>query len=127
MGAEWEIADAWVFAAVSGSGPEDGGTLARVIGAADGINHAILTEDEFVRAVPRLVAAGLIGADAAADRYWHTAAGRAIAERWHRRGLFAWAEVVPPALRGTGEPAGGSFALPAGAFAAAVREYLSAG
>jgi hypothetical protein len=63
-----------------GNGPEDGYTLVQIITKAD--NHAILTENEFIRAVPRLVAAGLIGALVDADRYWHTEARQPLRRRW---------------------------------------------
>lgn len=118
------MSDAWVLAAIEGTGPGDGSTLARIIAKADGINHAVLTEDEFTRAVPRLVAAGLIGAQAEADRYWHTAAGRALCRHWTTRaGLFSWIDVIPPALRRLGEPDDAVWSLPAGTFDRAVRAY----
>lgn len=105
MAPDWTTADAWVFAAIAGAGPDDGRPLSRVIATADGINHAILTEAEFVRAVARLTAAGLVGADPAADRYWRTEAGRSLyATRMRRRGLFGWIEAIPPALRRVGAP-----------------------
>lgn len=119
------MSDAWVFSSITGTGPDDGHTLARIVAVADGINHAVLTEAEFTRAVPRLVAAGLIGADAHTDRYWHTEAGRALRQRWiDRGGLFTWIDVVLPALRRLGEPHGTAWSLPAGAFDRAVREHL---
>jgi len=55
-GARWEFSDAWVFAAVTSVGA----SLTEVIATGDAINHAILSEAEFTRAVPRLLAAGLI-------------------------------------------------------------------
>jgi hypothetical protein len=70
VGAQWTISDAWVFSSIEGTSADDGYTLAQIITKADGINHAVLTENEFIQAVPRLVAAGLIGAMAKADRYW---------------------------------------------------------
>jgi hypothetical protein len=103
------MADAWVFSAIEGTGPDDGYTLAQIITKADGINHAILTETEFARAVPRLVAAGLVGAQGEADHYWHTEAGQALRQRWMKRvGLFSWIDVIPPALRRLGEPQDGA-------------------
>jgi hypothetical protein len=119
------MSDAWVFSSVEGTSPDDGYTLAQIITKADGINHAILTESEFIRAVPRLVAAGLIGALADADRYWHTEAGQALHRRWVKRGgLFSWTDGVPPALRRLGEPQDAAWSLPAGAFDRAVRAHL---
>jgi hypothetical protein len=123
--AEWTIADAWVFAALSGTGPKDGSSLSQVIAHADGINHAILNEAEFVQAIPRLQAAGLVGADPAADRYWRTEAGHQLhATKMKRRGLFGWIEAIPPALGRLGEPQDSDWVLGPGVFQAAVREYL---
>lgn len=125
VSAQWTIADAWVFASIEGIGAEDGYTLAQIIAKADGINHAVPTEAEFTRAVSRLVAAGLIGARAETDRYWHTAAGRALyRQRMKRRGLFGWIDAIPPALRGLGEPRDTAWSLPPGVFDHATRRYL---
>jgi hypothetical protein len=57
-GARWEFSDAWVFAAVGDSPAPVAGSLTQVIATGDAINHAILAEAEFTRAVPRLLAAG---------------------------------------------------------------------
>jgi hypothetical protein len=123
--ATWSGSDAWVFSSIRGTGPDDGYTLSEIIETADCINHAILTEAEFTRAVPRLLAAGLIGADAQADRYWLTEAGRGLyRQRMKRRGLFAWMDAIPAALGRLGEPQDTAWSLPAGAFDQAVREYL---
>ena len=120
MGAEWTMADAWVFAAIAGDRPDDIRSLRQVIGIADAINHAILMEEEFTRAVGRLLGAGLIEADPAADHYQATAAGRAL----HRRCRGGWIDTVPAALHALGEPRDGHWALPEGAFQQAVRRYL---
>jgi hypothetical protein len=119
------MSDAWVFSSIEGTSPEDGSTLAQIITKADGINHAILTESEFVRAVPRLVAVGLIGASGDANRYWHTEAGQALHRRWVQHGgLFSWIDVIPPALRRLGEPQDAAWSLPAGVFERAVQAHL---
>ena len=119
------MSDAWVFSSIEGTGPEDGYTLAQIIAKADGINHAILTEQEFTRAVPRLLAAGLIDVMAAADRYWHTEAGQAVRRRWTQRGsLFSWGDVIPPALCRLGEPQDTAWSLPTGAFDRALQAHL---
>lgn len=124
MATQWILSDAWVFSSIEGTGPGDGYTLTQIIAKADGINHAILTEAEFTQAVPRLVAAGLIGAQPEADRYWHTAAGRAMyRQRMKRRGLFGWIDAIPPALRQLGEPQDTAWSLPAGVFDRAVQEW----
>jgi len=124
VAAQWTFADAWVFASIEGTSRDNGCRLVDIIARADGINHALLSEAEFTRAVPRLVAAGLIGTDAVADRYWHTDAGRALYQRRMRRhGLFGWMDAIPPALRGLGAPQDGAWSLPAGAFARATRTY----
>ncbi len=124
MVAQWQSSDAWVFAALQGSGIDDGCTLAQVIATGDAINHAILMEEEFTRAIPRLVNAGLVGADPAEDRYWHTDAGRELYERsMKRRGLFGWIDAIPPALQRLGPPEDGDLVLPPGAFERAWRTY----
>jgi hypothetical protein len=46
---------------IGGTSPDDGYRLSEIIAKADCTNHAILIEAEFTRAVPRLLAAGLIG------------------------------------------------------------------
>ena len=126
MAASWTLSDAWVFASLGGVGRRDGFSLQLVIAAADGINHAILTEKEFVRGVHRLVAAELAGADPAADRYWRTDAGHSLYQRTMRgRGLFAWMDVLLPALEELGPPANGTLPLPPGAFERAVGAYLT--
>jgi hypothetical protein len=125
VAAQWTISDAWVFSSVAGTGRDDGYTLTEIIMKADVINHAILTEAEFTQAVPRLVAAGLIGADAEADRYWYAEAGRSLyRQRMRRRGLFGWIEAIPPALRRLGEPQDAAWSLPTDAFDHATHEYL---
>jgi hypothetical protein len=122
---EWTIADAWVFPAISGTSADDPTTLTRIIARADGINHAILTETEFTHAVPRLATAGLISADAQADRYWRTEAGHHVYRKHtKRRGLFGWTDAIPTALRKVGEPCDAPWALPAGTFDRAADNYL---
>ncbi|WP_446211852.1 hypothetical protein [Micromonospora sp. IBSANI012] len=124
MVAEWTSSDAWVFSSIEGTGPDDGYTLTQIIAKADGINHALLTEAEFIQAVPRLIAAGLIGAQPEADRYWHTEAGRALyQQRMKGRGLFGWMEAIPPALHRLGTPQDTAWSLPAGVFDRATQEW----
>lgn len=126
MAASWTLCDAWVFASLGGVGRRGGFSLQLVIAAADGINHAILTEQEFVRSVPRLVAAELVGVDPQADRYWHTDAGHALSERTTKgRGLFGWTDAILPALAELGPPVDREWRLPAGTFERAVRAYLT--
>jgi hypothetical protein len=118
------MSDAWVFAAIEGRNADDGYTLTQVIAKGDGINHAIMTEEEFTRAVPRLINAGLVGADLVADRYWHTAAGGDLyVRRMKRRGLFGWIEAIPPALSRLGPPKDGEWTLAPGVFERAVRDW----
>ncbi|MEV8516887.1 hypothetical protein [Dactylosporangium sp. NPDC051484] len=125
MAAQWTLSDAWIFSAIAGTGPDDGCTLTQIIAAADAINHAIPTEAEFIQAVPRLIAADLVGARPEADRYWHTPAGRELhRQRMQRRGLFGWAEAIPPALRELGDPQDTAWSLPPGAFGRAVQGWL---
>ncbi|MBX6723601.1 MAG: hypothetical protein IRY92_10260 [Dactylosporangium sp.] len=125
MATQWALSDAWVFSSIEGTSPDDGYTLTQIIAKADGINHAILTEAEFTQAVSRLVAAGLIGAQPEADRYWHTEAGRTLyRQRMKRRGLFGWIDAIPPALRRLGEPQDMPWSLPAGVFDRATQQWL---
>jgi hypothetical protein len=119
-GARWEFSDAWVFAAVTSVGA----SLTEVIATGDAINHAILSEAEFTRAVPRLLAAGLIGADQATDRYWYTPTGSAFYRRHMKgRGLFGWIDAIPPALRRLGPPVDGEWELDPGEFDRAARAW----
>ncbi|MBC6461515.1 hypothetical protein [Actinomadura sp. HBU206391] len=124
MSARWDTTDAWVFASIEGTGLDDGYTLAQIISKSEGIRHASLEEDELVRAVPRLIAAGLIGADAQADRYWHTEAGQELyRKRMKGHGLFGWSEALLPGFRKLGDPQDGHWSLPAGAYDRAYQEY----
>lgn len=92
----WSDLDAWVFSSIKGTGRHDGYRLSEIIANADFINHAILTEAEFTHAVPRLLAAGLIGADVQIDRSWLTEAGQALhRQRMKRRGLFGSSTGLP--------------------------------
>jgi hypothetical protein len=123
---EWGMPDAWVFAAIASADPaEVGATLAEVIGAADGINHAILTKDEIELAVRHLLGAGLIEVDGTADRFWLAEAGQQLRGRW-RGGLFSWMEVFPPALRRLGPPRPTEWSLPPGAYEQATQAYHAA-
>jgi hypothetical protein len=54
--------DARVFASIRGTGPDNGYTLTQIIAKASAINHGLLAEAEFGQAVPRMIAAGLVGA-----------------------------------------------------------------
>jgi len=119
------MSDAWVFAAISADGSGRPCTLRELIGVADYINHAVLAEDEFTAAVGRLVAAGLIEADARADRYRATPAGIELCGRW-KGGPSGWTGAVPARLELLGPPAGGGWELPPGVFRRAVDEYLAA-
>lgn len=118
------MSDAWVFAAIANDRPPTPHTLTELIAIADGINHAILTEADFVQAIGRLLSAGLIGADPEADRYWATQAGANIRERW-RHGLFGWINAIPPQLQRLGEPHDTDWSLPEGRFDRAVQDYLA--
>ncbi|MGH3389322.1 MAG: hypothetical protein ACRDOO_10640 [Actinomadura sp.] len=124
MGVEWSSADAWVFAAISHDRLTEPQSLVRVIAIADGINHAILEEAEFTRAVGRLVSVGLIGADPTSDQYWPTEAGMTLRRRW-RHGLFGWIDTIPRGLRALGEPGDSGYTLPEGVFQRAVDQYLA--
>jgi hypothetical protein len=121
---QWTMTDAWVFSAIAYDGPSARHTLREVIGIADGINHDVLAEGEFSRAVGRLLSAELIEAEAGTDRYWPTEAGAKLRERW-RHGLFGWIDAIPPQLQRLGEPRDTDWCLPHGVFDRAVRDYLA--
>src|ERR1700730_8340177 len=123
-GGSWLARDGRGFAAIANDQPARTHTLVELIAIADGINHAVPTESEFTKAVGRLLSAGLIGADSAADHYWPTEAGTLLRQRW-RHGLFGWINVIPPQLQRLGEPQDADWPLPSGAFEGAVREYLA--
>ena len=124
MSADWTTSDAWVFSSIEGTCLDDGYTLMQLLMKAEGINHASLSEAELTQAVRRLTAAGLIGADAETNRYWHTASGHILYQKaMKRRGLFGWIDAIPPSLRKLGEPRDGdAWSLPPGAFDRAARE-----
>lgn len=117
----WDTADAWVFAAIAIAGAE--ASLPAVVSAADGINHAILGYEEYVVAVGRLVAAGLVDVDPAASRHRLTVAGEDLRRYW-KGGLFGWIKTIPPALERLGPPPPAGWDLPAAVFEAAVHSYL---
>jgi hypothetical protein len=124
MARTWTMTDAWVFAAVANDQPPAVHKLTEIIAIADGINHDVLQEEEFTGSVGRLIAAGLIDADAHRDRYWPTAAGARLRKHW-KHGAFGWIEAIPPQLDRVGEPQDGAWSLPAGAFRSAVDQYLA--
>ena len=119
----WTGSDAWMFAAIANDRPPATHTLTELIAIADVINHAVLTEAEFTRATGRLLAAGLIGADPEADRYWPTETGANIRERW-RHGAFGWTDAIPPQLQRLGKPRDTDWSLPEGMFDQAAQDYL---
>ncbi len=121
----WDFADAWVYAAIAGSGPTDGASLTQIILYADALNHALLMESEFTAAFGRLRAAGLAEGDATADRYWLTDKGSALRAGYGYRGLVGWMDVVPRALASLSAPTDSPWVLPPDAFDDAIREYLT--
>jgi hypothetical protein len=121
MARTWTMTDAWLFAAIAHDQPAVH-KLTEIIAIADGINHDVPSEEEFTKSVGRLIAAGLIGADARRDRYWSTDAGAELRKRW-KHGAFGWIAAIPPQLDRVGEPQDGAWSLPAGAFRSALDEY----
>ncbi|GAA2386467.1 hypothetical protein GCM10010170_096920 [Dactylosporangium salmoneum] len=113
----WTLSDVWILRSIGGVDPVHGSSLRQVIATADYLNHAIPLEDEFVTAVSRLAAAGLVEFDVAADRYWRTAAGQSSAAH---RGTFTAGLAALPELPSVRPPQ----ALPAGVFSSAVASYL---
>lgn len=119
----WTTDDAWIFSAIAIAGKEHC-SLTELIGAADRINHDVLQEAEFTRAIGRLVGAGLVEADPIADQYRLTEAGRRLKGRW-RHGMFGWITTIPPGLRRLGEPPDHPWSLPTHVFETALNDYLS--
>jgi len=120
----WTLSDAWVFAAiayVADTGVVGEQTLSDVITYADMINHAIPSEDEFVQAIGRLTATGIVSVSADRARYWPTPAGLELRRRW-RHSLFGW-DILLPGLRKLGAAPDAGWSLPVGAYAQAVREH----
>ncbi|HEU4540924.1 MAG TPA: hypothetical protein VFR23_07325 [Jiangellaceae bacterium] len=115
----WDFADAWVFTAVGiASLPCE---LAELVAVADGINHAILLEDEVESALGKLSGAGLLQIN---DDWTFqlTEAGRGLLTR--RRGnLFSQVDSVANLLALI-KPVSVTVQLPAGAMANAIDEYL---
>jgi hypothetical protein len=124
MARTWTMTDAWVFAAISHDQPPAAHRLTEIIAIADGVNHDVVTEDEFTKSVGRLIAAGVIDADAQRDRYWPTYAGTDLRKRW-KHVAFGWITVIPTQLDRFGEPQDVAWSLPAGVFRSAVDEYLA--
>ena len=120
----WTRSDAWIFAAIAyvadaGSAGEQ--TLSDVIAFADVIDHAIPTEDEFVQAIGRLTATGIVRVSADGGRYSATPAGLELRRLW-RHNLLGW-DVLLLGLQKLGAPPDVRWSLPDGAFAQAVKEY----
>ena len=122
MQGAWTSSDAWIFAAIAGGADSSirESTLSDVIGSTEVINHAVPTEDEFVQAIARLTAVGVVGVNEDGSHYWSTAAGLQLRRRW-RHGLFSW-DVILPGLRKLGSPPDTHWSLPEGAFARALEE-----
>ncbi len=68
----YNSSDAWVLLAIVYAGRDAGATLADVVGAADAINHAILTHAEVGNALFKLTRDGLVAHEG--DRLFPTAA-----------------------------------------------------
>lgn len=119
----WTLSDAWVFAAIAyvadaGSAGEQ--TLSDVISYAELINHAIPAEDEFVQAIGRLTATGIVRVSADGSRYLPTPSGMELRRLW-RHNLSGW-DVLLLGLRKLGAPPDARWSLPDGAFTQAVKE-----
>jgi len=100
-GAKWTWVDAWLLAATADA--RSGCSLSELIGAADGINHAIPTRDELASSLGSLVAAGLVAQTE--GRFRTTVQGQAVKK--HRRGgLFGWSKSLLPHLEDLPRPSG---------------------
>lgn len=85
----------------------------------------MLREEEFTAAVGRLLAANLIEAEAASDRYGlTTGTGSDLAKHW-KHGLFGWIDAIPPACAASASPQDTDWSLPTGVFQTAVDGYLA--
>jgi hypothetical protein len=82
MKARWS--DAWLLAAVDWSG---GGDLAKIIGAADAIDHAIPTDEEMEHAIRFLDGAGLVRFSD--DSLHLTEEGSRLCRRTESKDIFA--------------------------------------
>jgi hypothetical protein len=125
---QWGMPDAWLLAAIAIARLDpagDGATLAEVLSAAEGINHATPTRGETELAIRRLLGAGLIVVDDTADHFWLTEAGQQVRRRW-RHGLFGWIDALPPALRRHGPPQPAEWSLPPGAYEQAYEQAMQA-
>jgi hypothetical protein len=125
---QWGMPDAWLLAAIATARPDpagDGATLAEVLSAAEGINHAIPTQDETELAIRHLLGAGLIAVNETADHFRVTEAGQQVLRRW-RHGGFGWIDALPPALRRLGPPQPAEWSLPPDAYEQAVEQALRA-
>jgi hypothetical protein len=82
----WTFSDAWILAALAVTDtPDRDTTLAELMAAADGVNHAYPTDPEIQQAVARLTGTGLL--TAGPDTFRLTEAGRAFVAR-RRGGAF---------------------------------------
>ena len=118
----WTINDAWILAAIAMGRSQAAQRLTDLIATADAINHSLPTEAEFTDAIRHLLSAGLIGADPTEDRYWPTERGVQIRKRW-TRGMFEWANAILPQLEQLDQPQASEWAMPAGKFDQAYRDY----
>jgi hypothetical protein len=123
---QWGMPDAWLLAAIATARPDpagDGATLAEVLSAAEGINHATPTREEAELAIRRLLGTGLIAVDDTADHFRLTEAGQQVRRRW-RHGLFGWIDALPPALRRHGSPQPAEWSLPPDVYEQAIEQAL---
>ena len=117
---DWVFADAWVLTAIAVSTRPC--SLAEMVAAADGLNHALLLDTEVSGALGRLLGSGLLLVTADL-RFDLTPEGAALIER--RRGsLFSQVDSVL-LLLGSVPASGQKFVLPPGAMQEAVDAYRS--
>ena len=130
--AEFLWSDAWLLLAVGMVSKSEGAVLRDIIGAADAIQHAIVTRDELNGAIGRLARTGILRFQD--GRLWLTGKGRRLltaAERVGRTyeaqeraltkalGAAPWNPDYDPADALGGE----AEVVPADAFTRAVKEY----
>jgi hypothetical protein len=115
-----EFSDAWVFASIVYAGGTS--DLARVIGIADMIDHAIMTYEEIAEALPRLVGAGLLEVNDGAVGI--SAEGRALVGDTPES-AFEFTARLGEALGATTRVRAADVPIPdRAAFEAAVRRYV---
>jgi len=119
-----QTVDAWLFLAIAIS-PRDAKPvgLSDLVAAADGVNHAILTEDELRSGINRLLHAGLVSEhDSAFDL---TEAGEAMFAKVRSRSVRTRFERLARELHGLADPGQPTWTPSPEAIQGAIDDYLA--